>query len=166
MLGFRQIILLIKSLTSALTKSGIVYFPRKINLDKSFIFYALNGTLPHTKVYKITPIDQISDEKPSYPRSAKISGDMYAGVPHLPLIISPRLMILLTPKSQILISLQLPSSSKLSSLKSRCSTPLECHIEAPFSNYRKKARASGSGSFRLFLKNSNISPPAACSITI
>lgn len=74
--------------------------------------------MPINIAYKHTPALHISTLKPSYPLSLRISGAIYAGVPHYSDIFSNSFKTCFeTPKSQILI-FPFESSNILSNLMS------------------------------------------------
>jgi len=67
-------ILQIKSSASELTLWGKTNSPLLMRACRSFIFVALNGTVPINMAYMRTPNDQMSTANPEYPSSEIISG--------------------------------------------------------------------------------------------
>ena len=130
------------------------------------IVEALNGTEPMSMAYRQTPALHMSTLKPTYPSSSKISGAIYAGVPHYSFIDSrPVFSYLETPKSHIL-TFPVASSKIFSSLMSRCTTFFALWMYAsPSTSCLKKKRATSSLSLLRFLMYEKRSPPEHSSIT-
>ena len=146
--------------------AGNLIWPVYITFFNSRMFAALNGTVPHTMAYSSTPKPHMSEENPLYPLSERISGAIYAGVPHYSNWTAfGSSNNLLMPKSQIL-TWPFSSSRILSSLISLCMTDFEWQCATPWRIYLNKGLASSSVKALIFFTKWSKSPPLAYSSTM
>mmetsp|Transcript_12961 Transcript_12961/g.34923 ORF Transcript_12961/g.34923 Transcript_12961/m.34923 type:complete len:226 (-) Transcript_12961:378-1055(-) len=120
------------------------YTPRSVARSSSRSVFPKNGGRPESKMYRITPSDQMSDLWLYSPR--KISGATYTGVPTCSVHRSPGFAKHESPKSVALSSASSPgpSSRKFSGLRSRWMMPFLWHADTTVSIVRIKAAASAS----------------------
>lgn len=139
-------------------------FPLMISFYSSCISWHLNGIVPFSIEYRVTPALQISDLNPVCPRPLNTSGARYAGVPHWSWIISPGTCTIDTPKSHI-FTLPDVSSKIFSSLMSQCKTLYSWQCFSPSKICLKMIFAISSVNLLHLLTYPKRSPPGHSSVT-